>query len=215
MANPNGDLANSSATLADPATITAASAAPAESQQNNASSPPKPRDARLIHLILSSMNVTAYQDRVPLMLMDFAYRYTSGVLQDALLFSDAINNTANTGAQNPPSTINNDDLRMAIASRVNHQFNPSLPKEFLLDIAQERNRVALPTVGPEFGVRLPPEKYCLTGVNWDLKAGGEEWMDVEDDEEEDMGLGMSGMEEDTQMDSMDDIFGEDSNMVDA
>lgn len=34
----------------------------------------KPRDARIIHLILASMGVSAYQERVPLMLMDFAYR---------------------------------------------------------------------------------------------------------------------------------------------
>jgi transcription initiation factor TFIID subunit 9B len=213
---------------ADPATVAAVSASSNDPQ--NASSP-KPRDARLIHLILASMNVTAYQERVPLMLMDFAYRYTSGVLQDALLFSDAINGTANTGGQNPPSSINNDDLRMSIASRVNHQFNTSLPKEFLLDIAQERNRVALPTVGPEFGVRLPPEKYCLTGVNWDLKSGGEEWMDVEDDEEDEMGMGMGmGMgpimggnmdtrteDSDDRMQGVEDLFGPetDSNMVDA
>jgi transcription initiation factor TFIID subunit 9B len=227
----NNPASASAPPLADAATVTTVSAAPNDPQQN-ASSSPKPRDARLIHLILASMNVTAYQERVPLMLMDFAYRYTSGVLQDALLFSDAINGTANTGSQNPPSSINNDDLRMSIASRVNHQFNTSLPKEFLLDIAQERNRVALPTVGPEFGVRLPPEKYCLTGVNWDLKSGGEEWMDVEDDDEDEMGMGMSmGMgpimgggnmdtrteDSDDRMQGVEDLFGPetDSNMVDA
>jgi len=191
----------------------------------------KPRDARLIHLVLASMNVSAYQERVPLMLMDFAYRYTSGVLQDALLFSDAINGTANTGSQNPPANISIDDLRMSIASRVNHQFNTSLPKEFLLDIAQERNRVALPTVGPEFGVRLPPEKYCLTGVNWDLKVGGDEWteMDENEDENEGAGVGQSTIvgggvvesraaEESDKMDveEGDDLFGDcDSTMADA
>lgn len=37
----------------------------------------KPRDARIIHLILASMGVSAYQERVPLMLMDFAYRLSS------------------------------------------------------------------------------------------------------------------------------------------
>ncbi|KAI5783503.1 transcription initiation factor IID, 31kD subunit-domain-containing protein, partial [Pyronema domesticum] len=180
----------------------------------------KPRDARLIHLVLSSMNVTAYQERVPLMLMDFAYRYTSGVLQDALLFSDAINGTANTGGQNPPATIGPDDLRMSIASRVNHQFNTSLPKEFLLDISQERNRVALPTVGPEFGVRLPPEKYCLTGVNWDLKEAGGEEMDTDDEEETQMGMGpitgLGGREqEDEDQMEVEDLFGEDTSMGDA
>lgn len=34
----------------------------------------RPRDARVIHLMLSSMGVNAYQERVPLQIMDFAYR---------------------------------------------------------------------------------------------------------------------------------------------
>lgn len=167
----------------------------------------KPRDARIIHLILASMGVSAYQERVPLMLMDFAYRlssllplthspaltstgYTSSVLQDALLFSDAINGTPNTGGPNPPANISLADLRMSVASRINHQFNTALPKEFLLDIAQERNKIALPTVGKEFGVRLPPEKYSLTGINWDLAETREDWMDDSSaDEEGDEGVG--------------------------
>lgn len=73
---------------------------------------------------------------------------------------------------------------MSVASRINHQFNTSLPKEFLLEIAQERNKVALPTVGKEFGVRLPPEKYCLTGINWNLSETREAWMDESDGEPE-------------------------------
>ena len=41
----------------------------------------RPRDARLIHLVLANYGVNAYQERVPLQLMDFAYRYTSLTLQ--------------------------------------------------------------------------------------------------------------------------------------
>ena len=41
----------------------------------------RPRDARLVHLILANYGVNAYQERVPLQLMDFAYRYTSSTLQ--------------------------------------------------------------------------------------------------------------------------------------
>lgn len=143
------------------------------------------------------------------------------MLQDALLFSDAINGTANTGGQNPPAAINTNDLHMSIASRTNHQFISALPKEFLLDIAAERNRVALPTVGPEFGVRLPPEKYCLTGVNWELAEGMKEWMDVSEDEDGDLVMPGSKAEDGEKTEKMDieDVFGSsgdgDSNMLDA
>ena len=73
---------------------------------------------------------------------------------------------------------------MSIASRVNHQFNTSLPKEFLLEVANERNRIALPPVDKGYGIRLPPEKYCLTGVNWDLVEGEDLWGDEEEDDED-------------------------------
>ncbi|KAI5838761.1 transcription initiation factor IID, 31kD subunit-domain-containing protein [Morchella snyderi] len=198
-------------TTDDPAKQPAADAPPAGTR--------KPRDARIIHLILASMGVSSYQERVPLMLMDFAYRYTSSVLQDALLFSDAIHSTTNTGGPNPPSSVTLADLRMSVASRINHQFNTALPKEFLLDIAQERNRVALPTVGKEFGVRLPPEKYSLTGISWELAETREDWMAESSGEEEEEGVGVGGGGGEMELDDGGDLFAdqeeEDSSMVDA
>jgi len=109
--------------------------------------------------------------------MDMAYRYTTSILQDALLYNDITSNNTSASA-NPNITLS--DLRMAIASRVNHQFVTAPPKEFMLDIAQERNKIALPVVKRDWGVRLPPEQYCLTGVNWELLAEDE----VEDEDEE-------------------------------
>src|SRR5690242_19093890 len=47
----------------------------------------RPRDARLIHMLLSNLGVTAYQERVPLQLLDFAYRHSSSILSDALHLS--------------------------------------------------------------------------------------------------------------------------------
>ncbi|KAK6539397.1 Transcription initiation factor TFIID subunit 9 [Orbilia ellipsospora] len=140
----------------------------------------RPRDARTIHLMLASMGVTAYQERVPLALMDIAYRYTSSVLQDALLYWDAAH-PATTTAQ-PPPQITMSDLRMAVAAKVNHQFVTAPPKEFMLDMSQERNKIALPPVKKDWGMRLPPEQYCLTGVNWELLA---EPLDDGADEDED------------------------------
>lgn len=149
------------------------------------------------------------------------------MLQDALLFSDAINGTPNTGGPNPPANISLADLRMSVASRINHQFNTALPKEFLLDIAQERNKIALPTVGKEFGVRLPPEKYSLTGINWDLAETREDWMDdssADEEGDEDAGYGPTvalvgaggdGMDVDDLFADEEEEEGVDSSMPDA
>lgn len=130
-----------------------------------------PRDVRLLHLILASMGVTAYQDRVPLQLMDFAYRYTHSVLQDALYYNDhagASGNTLPAGVGPSASQLTVDDVRLAVGARVNYQFKPAPPKELLLEMAQEKNKRPLPTIPQQYGIRLPPEKYCLTSKEWKL-----------------------------------------------
>ncbi len=204
MAQPNGgnsdganDLQpNKDISPSQPQKTPTASNLPATSLTDNGLSK-RPRDARLIHMILANLGVTAYQERVPLQLMDFAYRYTSSTLQDALHLSSEGYGAGRGGgagaANNDLSSINLPALRLSIASRLNYQFNPSLPKEFLQEVAQERNRVALPAVGRDWGVRLPPERYCLTGVGWGLK---EEWdSDGEGEGEDGEGGGLEGKDE--------------------
>lgn len=210
----------------------------------------RPRDVRLVHMLLASLGVTAYQDRVPLQLLDFAYRYTSNVLQDAVHlategYASAVEGT--TGGKSSSGEVNSVSLpalRLSIASRLHYQFQTGLPKEFLMDVASERNRIALPGVSRGFdaatapngtapgsanqsvmmaGMRLPPERFCLTGTGWNLK---DEW-DSEGEEEEDMpdapqqqagkeaGAGAEEDEEGGDEDEdgkMEDIFGEDTAM---
>lgn len=156
----------------------------------------RPRDARLLHIILSSLGVQAYQERVPLQLMDFAYRYTSGVLQDAVhLTSEAYGTSAssapgNKGAQNDTTTVTLQALRLAIASRGHYQFQPTLPKDHFTELAAEKNKVGLPQVVRGSTVRLPPERYRLMGVGYGL---AEEWEDEEEmDEGQMQGLAMAG-----------------------
>lgn len=204
----------------------------------------RPRDIRLIHMFLANLGVTAYQERVPLQLMDFAYRYTSSTLQDALhLTAEGYGNTSHIPASsgrggaaggtaagaggashhhhpNHPdmTSISLSSLRLSIASRTHYQFNPNLPKEFYQEVAQERNRVALPMVERQWGLRLPPEQYCLLGEGWGLK---EEWEGEDGEEEEKGGVRMEedlventegegeGDEEDEDENGrMEDVFGD-------
>ncbi|CAK7895089.1 transcription initiation factor TFIID subunit 9 [[Candida] anglica] len=126
-----------------------------------------PRDVRLLHLIFATQGIQNYQDHVPLQLMDFAHRYTTGVLKDALTYNDHSKSTSSGISSSSNSTVNTDDIRLAIAARTNYQFKPTPPKELLLELAQERNSKPLPPVIPKWGLNLPPEKYCLTGKDWD------------------------------------------------
>ena len=188
-----------------------------------------PRDAQLIHLILANNGVHQYQERVALQLMDFAYRYTSSTLQDALHFSaegQVPVGSSSAGGRGAAAAATAGDmsavslatLRLSIGSRSHYQHHPRLPKQFYQGLAQERNRIALPSLGKEYGVRLPPEQFCLTGVGWDLK---EEWDEevLEDDKplgplvggEDVLGEDSGGEEGDERME---DIFGEDIGTMD-
>lgn len=208
----------------------------------------RPRDVRLVHMLLASLGVTAYQDRVPLQLLDFAYRYTSNVLQDAVHLAtegyagavgDAAGNTGKNANSAEVNGVSLPALRLSIASRLHYQFQTGLPKEFLMDVASERNRIALPGVSRGFdaaapggpngapaaaanqsvmmaGMRLPPERFCLTGMGWNMK---DEW-DSEGEEEEDIpDAPPQGEKEDDEEEEddgkMEDIFGEDTAMGEA
>lgn len=206
-------------------------------------------------MLLASLGVTAYQDRVPLQLLDFAYRYTSSVLQDSVHlgiegYAGAVAEGSGTSGKNSASaevgSVSLHGLRLSIASRLHYQFQTGLPKEFLMEVASERNRLALPGVARGFdagagaangaaanaanqsvlaaGLRLPSERFCLTGTGWTMK---DEW-DSEGEEEDEMldvlqqagagaGAGEEGEEgaEDDDDGKMEDIFGEDTAMGEA
>ena len=200
-------------------------AIPLTSLQDNGLSK-RPRDARLIHMLLSSLGVTAYQERVPLQLLDFAYRHSSSILSDALhLSSDAYLSQQTRAKDAPPGNFRDADgqvsanaVQLAIQSRLQYQFGGGngggFSKEFLLETAHARNKVALPRVlQNEWGVRLPSERFVLTGVPWGLK---EEW-ETEDEEAGEAMEGVQATEDQTAEDNedaeeggtMDDIFGGD------
>jgi len=165
----------------------------------------RPRDARTIHMVLASLGVSAYQERVPLQLLDFAYRYTSSILADAqhLSAEGYVAPTSGTtggggggkkgaaGAAGAESDISLAALRLATASRNAYSYaSGGLPKQTLLEMAQERNKIRLPEVDKEvyFGVRLPHERYVQTGTGWGMM---EEW-DSEVEEDDDMVEGHQG-----------------------
>ncbi|KAF4125125.1 transcription initiation factor TFIID subunit 9B [Geosmithia morbida] len=193
----------------------------------------RPRDARLVELLLVSQGVTAYEQRVPLLLLDFAYQHTSSILSDAIhLTGDPYITQAGSkssgaagaaaGAQSDVSVSAN-AVKLAIGARLAYQFRGGsagggISKEYMQELARERNKVALPRIVPnEWGVRLPSERFVLSGTSWGLK---DTW-DEEDGSSESGGGGdaMEGIEapdpkEDEGGDpveggTMDDVFGED------
>ncbi|KAH8905997.1 TFIID-31kDa-domain-containing protein [Coniochaeta sp. PMI_546] len=204
-------------------------------------STPRPRDARTLELLLTAQGVTAFEPRVPLLLLDFAYRHTSSILSDALhlsadpYVSHAGSKPSQLSGAAPvnvgDATVSANAVHLAVASRLGYQFRAgggAASKEWMLELARERNKVALPKVAAhEWGVRLPNERFVLSGVSWGLRDvwAGLEGEDGEEEEEEEgeeegaegamEGVEMGGQnEEDVGGDgveggTMGDVFGDD------
>ncbi|ERS95954.1 hypothetical protein HMPREF1624_07489 [Sporothrix schenckii ATCC 58251] len=193
-----------------PATAAPNAAASSSQSQPQTSQPaPKPRDSRTMELLLTAQGVTAYEARVPQLLLDFAYRHTSSVLSDAIHLSadpytshagskpSAASGAAAMAPAGGDASVSANAIQLAIASRLAFQFRGGAggaaagggaSKEWLLELARERNKVALPRVGAvEWGARLPSERFVLSGVSWGLRdswAPGVAAGDDEDDEDE-------------------------------
>jgi transcription initiation factor TFIID subunit 9B len=115
------------------------------------------------------------------MLIDFAYRYTRSVLADAAsLDAEGYGPETRGRGANKEEGVTMTSLRLAVASRQAAQVQPKLGKADLQEMGLETNRIGLPRVEREFGVRLPDERFVLTGNEFLLK---DEWMEEDEDEE--------------------------------
>ncbi|KAK5917656.1 hypothetical protein CgunFtcFv8_002480 [Champsocephalus gunnari] len=54
--------------------------------------------------------------------------------------------------------------------RMDQSFTSPPPRDFLLEVARQKNLTPLPLIKPYTGPRLPPDRYCLTAPNYRLKT---------------------------------------------
>lgn len=80
-----------------------------------------PRDAKIVKKLLNSMNVDDYEPRVVHQLLEFWYRYVVDVLTDSQVYSEHAGK----------STIDSDDVKLAIQSKVNFSFSQPPPREVI------------------------------------------------------------------------------------
>lgn len=198
----NGNTAPSAPPAAGLGSIPVGSAA--------AAAAPRPRDARLVELLLTSQGVTAYEQRVPLLLLDFAYRHTSAILNDALHLSGdpyisqaGSKPSASSGAVAAAAgdaAVTANAVKLAISARLGYQFRGGssgggISKDYMQELARDRNRVLLPKVNPnEWGVRLPSERFVLSGTSWGLKDIWDEISEEDEGEEGENNDAMEGIE---------------------
>eukprot|EP00242_Pyramimonas_sp_CCMP2087_P003666 CAMPEP_0198208018 /NCGR_PEP_ID=MMETSP1445-20131203/11419_1 /TAXON_ID=36898 /ORGANISM="Pyramimonas sp., Strain CCMP2087" /LENGTH=174 /DNA_ID=CAMNT_0043881253 /DNA_START=250 /DNA_END=771 /DNA_ORIENTATION=+ len=133
----------------------------------------KPRDAKIIEEMLKSMGVQSWEPRVVNQLMEFLYRYTSEVLQEAQVYSEY------SGRQN----VEVDDVKLAVRALCSTSFTSPPSREVLQQLSQARNRIPLKPIEGRSGLRLPPEEFTLTTPGWQVRLpelGGGDAEDPED-----------------------------------
>ncbi|XP_045573048.1 transcription initiation factor TFIID subunit 9 isoform X2 [Salmo salar] len=110
--------------------------------------------------ILKDMGITEYEPRVINQMLEFTYRYVTTIIEDAKIYA--------THAKK--NIVDADDIRLAIQCRMDQSFTSPPPRDFLLDVARQKNQTPLPLIKPYTGPRLPPDRYCLTAPNYRLKS---------------------------------------------
>lgn len=120
-----------------------------------------PKEAQVMTAILKDMGITDYEPGVINQMLEFTYRYVSQVLDDARVF-------ANYAKKN--RTIEMDDVKLAVHMQMEKAFTTPPPRDLLLEVARTRNANPLPPIKVnQYGIRLPPDRYCLSACNYRIK----------------------------------------------
>ncbi|KAG7249120.1 hypothetical protein CRUP_018787 [Coryphaenoides rupestris] len=119
-----------------------------------------PKDAQVMIQILKDMGITEYEPRVINQMLEFTYRYVTTIIEDAKIYA--------THAKK--SIVDAEDIKLAIQCRMDQSFTSPPPRDFLLEVARQKNQTPLPLIKPYTGPRLPPDRYCLTAPNYRIKS---------------------------------------------
>ena len=86
------------------------------------------------------------------------------------LFIFAISNNQQVlSAHARKKAVDLDDVKLAVQMHTDHNLTNPPPRDLLLDVAAKRNAIPLPVPKQSGGLRLPPDRYCLTATNYRLK----------------------------------------------
>ncbi|EGD82662.1 hypothetical protein PTSG_03320 [Salpingoeca rosetta] len=132
-----------------------------------------PRTAKSIIQILQDMGIPYFEPLVVPQLLEFCQRYIHSMLEDGTRLaehrvgSDKTADSRVKAADTVALTV--EDVKLAIQSRIDFDNSAPPPREYLLEIAREKNDMPLPPIPEKPGLHLPQERYCLTNPNYTVK----------------------------------------------
>mmetsp|Transcript_2993 Transcript_2993/g.10795 ORF Transcript_2993/g.10795 Transcript_2993/m.10795 type:complete len:145 (-) Transcript_2993:93-527(-) len=122
-----------------------------------------PQDGKVVLAILKSMGVEEVDSRVVPQFLEFIFRYTSDILEEAQVYAEH--------AGRPD--IQFEDIKLAIQCRVNFSFTQPPPREVQIELAQQRNSRPLPALQQKFGLPLPRDEYTLLRPGYKVQGAAE------------------------------------------
>jgi len=136
-----------------------------EKEKSKLAQPPKniPKDGQVIMAIMKEMGITEYEPKTIIQLTEFVYRYATSVLDEARTFAN----------NSKKKFIDVEDVRLALQLSNESCFTSPPPREVLLECARNKNNSPLPLVKPHCGLRLPPDRHCLSACNYILKSNSQ------------------------------------------
>ncbi|XP_018569790.1 transcription initiation factor TFIID subunit 9 [Anoplophora glabripennis] len=130
-----------------------------------------PKDGQVIMAIMKEMGITDYEPKTIVQLTEFVYRYATSILEEARMYANnSKKKFSDADASNSKKKfLDVDDVRLALQLTCESTFTTPPPREVLMELAHVKNYSMLPAVKPHCGLRLPPDRYCLSSCNYTLK----------------------------------------------
>ncbi|KAL5233902.1 hypothetical protein ACI65C_001343 [Semiaphis heraclei] len=125
-----------------------------------------PKDTQIIVSIMKDLGILEYDQQVLNHLLEFNYRYTTLLLDDAKTFSNFAKK----------KNVDADDVKVAIQLAQDGVFCRPPPRDVLMTASREVNKIPLPPVRPASGLRIPHDRSNFLQTNYrlrnDLYSGG-------------------------------------------
>lgn len=125
-----------------------------------------PKDTQIIVSIMKDLGIVEYDQQVLNHLLEFNYRYTTLLLDDAKTFSNFAKK----------KNVDADDVKIAIQLAQDGIFCRPPPRDVLMTASRELNKIPLPPVRPASGLRIPHDRSNFLQTNYrlrnDLYSGG-------------------------------------------
>jgi len=119
-----------------------------------------PKDGQVMISILKDMGINDFEPRVVNQMLEFSYRYVTNILEESKVYSQ------HAGKKQ----LDLDDVKLSVTMQAEQSFTAPPPRESLLELARVKNATQLPIPQNKLGLRLPPDRHCLTNTNYRLKG---------------------------------------------